>query len=117
MRRNILLAPFLFALVAFVGLGSVVACIGLLSGGCVTTSARQASAERNAKAFADALRWEVSGLVCSGSDSEMDGYSSCTLSLKGGEIKSVLCGYDVQVALLGQNTGCKVATPISVQQQ
>ena len=106
----------------------VVATIGILaaalSGGCVTTDARQGSAERNARAFATSMGWEIKGVVCSGADTPdrngaTDGYVSCTLSLAGDgdATKAILCGYDVAIAPLGQNTACKLTTPVTIQNQ
>jgi len=106
----------------------VVSLIGIaaatLSGGCVTTTDRQASAERNARAFAAAMGWQVKGVLCSGADTPNkdgrgDGYVSCTLSLAGDApaTKAILCGHDYAIAPLGQNTACKEALPVTVQYQ
>lgn len=105
-----------FVMLCFAG---VVLLLGVVcSGGrSLTPAQRQTSGERNARDFAQALGWEIKGVVCSGSDNESDGYVSCTFSMGGDETKPVLCGYDLQIALLGQNTSCKLANPITFQAQ
>ena len=108
----------------------VVGIIGILggiavtaAGGCVTTSDRQASAERNARSFATSLNWKIAGVVCSGSDTPDkanptgDGYVSCTVSTEDGADKALQCGYDQMIAPLGQNTACKLANPVNLQTQ
>lgn len=87
------------------------------SGGWTTTSERELSAARNARLHAQALGWNISGVACSGADSDANGYVTCALAFSDGRSKSVLCGYDKQVAPFGQNTGCKDPTPISIQPQ
>ncbi len=82
---------------------------------CTTTTARMASAERNARVHAEKMGWVVQGASCSGSDSDQDGYVSCTVSKKEGDSHAVECGYDEAFAPLGQNTGCKDARPLSIQ--
>ena len=80
-------------------------------GGCVTTTERSTTAERNARAYSASLGLEITGATCSGADSDGDGYTSCTVVLPGGQMKAIECGYDRPVAILGQNVGCKVAVP------
>ena len=113
--------------------GIIIAIFALAIGdGCVTTSDRQASAERNAKNFASAMGWQIAGVVCSGADTPTgkngpDGYVSCTLALASpsGDVavvaapltRSIQCGYDKRFALMGQNTSCKEANPLTIQAQ
>jgi len=107
---------------SLVELTNVISIIGILCAigagglgmGCVTTSDREASATRNAKEFAASMGMEIHGVSCSGSDSDQDGYVSCTLNLSDDKLKAINCGYDQAVAIMGQNTGCKLAMPINV---
>ena len=46
-----------FSLVELMIIVAIIGIIVTTGGGCVTTSDRQASAERNAKAFATSLKW------------------------------------------------------------
>lgn len=87
---------------------------GGLGIGCTTTSDREASAQRNAKEYAASMGLTIQGVSCSGSDSDLDGYVSCTLNLGDDKLKAINCGYDQAVAIMGQNTGCKLAMPINV---
>jgi hypothetical protein len=76
---------------------------------CVTTSSRTRSAENNARAFAEKLQLGAIGALCSGSDSDGDGYVSCTLKLEDGAVQSLEFGYNKLFAPFGQNTECKQA--------
>lgn len=103
----------LMIVVSIVGiLGAIGA--GTLGMGCVTTSDREASAQRNAKEYAASMAMDIQGVSCSGMDSDHDGYVSCTLNLGDDKLKAINCGYDQPMALMGQNTGCKLAMPINV---
>ena len=113
-RRGFSLAEMM-AVLAIVGIFATLLISGL-GAGCVTTSARETSAETNAKAFAAKMSWAVKGVACSGMDSDQDGYASCTVSLEDGKSQAILCGYNRAFAPLGQNTSCKLATPITIQQ-
>lgn len=104
-----------FSLVELMIVVAIVAIIGALlipalGSGCVTTDARQGSAEANLSAWSTQVGLEGRG-TCSGADSDHDGYTSCTFVQADGNIQALECGYDVIVAPLGQNTGCKVALP------
>ncbi len=79
-------------------------------GGCVTTSDRESSAERNLSGYMSSLQIEGHG-TCSGADSDNDGYVSCTIAKANGELQAAECGYDKRIAIMGQNTNCKVALP------
>lgn len=80
---------------------------GGLGVGCQSPSDIEGSAERNAKDFAAKMGIKYEGLSCSGSDSDHDGYVSCTFNMGEGKIQSFECGYDQVGAVMGQNTGCK----------
>lgn len=100
--------------------GLVICAIVLCLGGidtCVPTDKRKADGERNARAFATMAHLDVQSVVCSGADSTNDGYTSCTLILTDGTMRAIECGYDRNVAIMGQNTGCKMALPGNVVQQ
>lgn len=83
---------------------------------CVTPSRRQESATENAKAYAKEMGLSVDGASCSASDSDQDGYLSCSLN-SNGATKAIECNYEVAIAPLGQSHGCKsvVFVPIGVQ--
>lgn len=88
--------------------------------GCVTTGSRTADATTNAKTWASSMGMDIKGVACSGVDSDGDGYVSCSVNMTDGSIRAVECGYDQMDAMLiitGQNTGCKLATPVSVTGQ
>ena len=74
----------------------------------ITTEQVQTSAERNSLDFSDRLEWKPTGSVCSGLDSDQDGYVTCTVSTESKEVKSLECGYDKNWAPFGQNKGCKL---------
>ena len=101
------------ALVEILVVFAILAILGVILvanfGGCVTTADRASDAERNARAHAAKMGWQITGVACSGSDSDQDGYVSCTLGYPNGHSNAIQCGYDQPVALLGQNTGCKEA--------
>ena len=99
----------LMIVVAIIGIFGAIVVTGF--GGCVTTTERSTTAERNARAYSASLGLEITGVSCSGADSDGDGYTSCTVVLPGGQMKAIECGYDRPVAILGQNVGCKVAVP------
>lgn len=85
-------------------------------GGCSTAATRQSSGERNAVAHAQKMGWKITGAACSAADSDHDGYVGCTLGLTPQGSKALECGYDVLFAPLGQNTGCKDAMPLNINQ-
>lgn len=111
MRQNQGFSLIEFMIELMIALAIIVVFLAIIGGGggigCQSPSDRQGSAERNAKDFADNMGIEYRGLSCSGSDSDADGYVSCTFNLRNGQIQSFECGYDQPGALLGQNTGCK----------
>lgn len=108
MRNGFSLVELMIVL-SIIGIFGTIVCAGF--GGCVTTTDRTATAERNARAYSASLGLEITGATCSGADSDGDGYTSCTVVLPGGQMKAIECGYDRPFAPLGQNVGCKVALP------
>lgn len=82
--------------------------------GCLTTDERERSAERNAQDWCDAMAVDCIGTRCSGLDSDADSYVSCTVSTQTGKRIAIECGYDVPLALLGQQTACKEVRPINL---
>lgn len=74
---------------------------------CVTTDKRAQSAARNSIAWCESMALDCPGSACSGVDSDLDGYVSCTVSTSAGNRIPIECGYDEFFAPLGQNTGCR----------
>lgn len=101
-------------------LAFVLALFCAFSLGCAITPTEMvlSSAERNAATWATKMGISIKGASCSGSDSDNDGYVSCTLALGGlNETKIIECGYDRKLGFgdscgyAGPNTGCKEWTP------
>ena len=80
--------------------------------GCTTTAVVERTATENAKAFAASMGMEIKGAACSGSDSDLNGYTSCTLNMGDGKLQAIECGYYDPMAIMGQNTGCKMVKPV-----
>ena len=90
----------------------------LLLTACTTTNMVSTSAERNAKDFSIEMGFEIRGVSCSGSDSDLDGYVSCTLNETSGQRTAIECGYDQTLVIdMLTNTACKMARPITMMAQ
>lgn len=92
-------------------------CCGLMATcvGCTSSAQIQQSAQDNALKYMQDLGVSVSGAACSGSDSDKDGYTSCTVMLTNGDTKSIECGYEMAALPdMFQNRGCKMAQPITI---
>ena len=48
-------------------------------------------AEQEARTHAEKLGWELKGVACTGSDSDADGYISCTVALTDGSERALEC--------------------------
>ncbi len=72
-----------------------------------TTEEVERSAIDNAVSWCKDMTISCLGASCSGKDSDLDGYTSCTVSTSSGERIPLECGYTKQYAFAGQNTGCK----------
>lgn len=62
-------------------------------------------AEQEARTHAQKLGWKVTGVACTGTDSDGDGYISCTVALEDGSERALECasgGFD-------RIQGCKAA--------
>lgn len=94
------------------------AAVTITTAGCTSTDTVSSSAERNARAFASDMGVELKGISCSGSDSDLDGYVSCTMNETSGQRTAIECGYDqtFQIDAL-TNTACKMARPVTVMGQ
>lgn len=100
-------------------IGSAIALIGgalLVSAiaGCVTTDQRKASAERNAAGWCEEMVIDCAGVQCSGTDSDGDGYVSCTVRTVDDKRIPLECGWDRAIAPLGQNTSCREQRAITL---
>lgn len=84
-----------------------------LSTACVDRAEVKRSAETNAMNWCEAMAIDCVGVSCSASDSDADGYTSCTANTSTGARVPIECGYTQALALLGQNTGCKEVRPIN----
>ena len=63
-----------------------------------------AHARGEAQRYASELGWDVQGISCAGSDSDYDGYVSCTVALKDGNTHAVECASG-----WGATSGCRAA--------
>lgn len=75
--------------------------LGLGTCGCNATGVNKESAQDNAKKFAKELDLDVKKISCNNSDSDGDGYVSCTFAMKSGAIEQFEC------ASWGLNSGCR----------
>lgn len=73
----------------------------------------KASAELNAQNWCKKLLNTECPAECSGNDSDLDTYVSCTIVVKDQRIP-LECAYDQYWAPRGQNHACKEARPINV---
>jgi hypothetical protein len=96
-------------------LTAILVCGGSEANLFVGPSKRAYTAQVNAKAWGKQLGLDVASANCSGFDSDNDGYVSCTLLLSDEKLRPVECGYYRAIAPLGQNTGCKIANPLTLQ--
>ncbi len=88
----------------------------LVAVGCVPASEIKASGEKNAAGWCRDMALDCTGVSCSGSDSDADGYTSCTAVVADGTRVPLECGRTVAITLVGQNTGCKEVRPINLHQ-
>ncbi len=95
----------------------ILAIVLVIGSGCSNPADVERSATENAKAFATSMGMEIKGAACSGSDSDYDGYTSCTLNMGDGQLQAIECGYYKPNAWTGQNTGCKLVKPVGVSVQ
>ena len=74
-------------------------------GRCATNvdGTSQREAEKGARAFAKELGVQISGLSCAGTDSDGDGYVSCTIAKTDGSLLAIECA-----GALTMNRGCRV---------
>ncbi len=110
--RGFTLVEFLIV-VAILGLLGVVG-INALGGGCSGCArGSKADATEAAKEYATDLKWEIVAISCAHSDSDNDGYISCTLRVKeSSEGPSVEKYLDCASGAFGSKTGgCKVRMP------
>lgn len=92
--------------------------LALLLAACTSTDTVSVSAERNARLFSSEMGLELKGVSCSGSDTDVDGYVSCTLNETSGQRTAIECGYDQSLQIdRFTNTACKMARPVTVMEQ
>lgn len=70
------------------------------------------AAEDNASRFAASMDIPVINIACSGADSDLDGYVSCTIKDNFTNMIAIECPYDqIRFTCLGPNIDCKMAMP------
>ncbi len=66
------------------------------------SGASKAEAQKQAKAWAAEMQLEPKAIVCAGTDSDNDGYVSCTFNMPDGKILSFECA-----GAMNMNEGCR----------
>lgn len=92
------------AIVAIVG----VLVLNLLGASCESVVGTGEHAEQEARTHAKKLGWRLSGVACTGRDTDGDGYISCTVALEDGTERALECASGG----IGRITGCKAASLI-----
>lgn len=98
-----------FTIIELLIVVAVVAVVGVLvmsvaGAGCSMGSADHAEAA--AQAHAGKLGWKVKGIACAGTDTDGDGYISCTVGLGNGDERNLECESG---GSLSRASGCKQA--------
>lgn len=104
--RGLTLIELLIAVAILGVLGTVI--VAYMSG----TKDFSAIATQYADEFAQNMGWEVIGKSCTGSDTDWDGYISCTISISNNGVKEIhqlQCGGGRSGGI--KTSGCKLALP------
>jgi hypothetical protein len=84
-----------------------------ISVGCLTNDEIKSSAERNAFDWGQAEVKGFKSASCVSTDSDADGYVSCTITTDSDQRVPVECVYDVVFPILGQPSGCKMQAAVT----
>lgn len=103
--------------VAIIGIIAIVIATLFFRGCSSALTGDKETAVSNMRTFAQEMGWKMLGGTCVDTDSDGDGYISCTVSIQGGEgqapvEKALLCASG---AILARTGGCKLAQGVYQQ--